>query len=87
MRLVVGDGYHVHRLIYNMREGGGVQLAIEFSEEEKRQRQAGVASWRMRLAWFDRDLDTEPARIRGFHEVRIRRVEPIGLACLWPDMG
>ena len=32
-------------------------------------------------------LDTEPARIRGFYEVRARRVEPIGLACLWPDRG
>ena len=68
-------------------EGGGVQLAIEFSEEERRQRQADVASWRTRLAWFDRDLDTEPARIRGFYEVRARRVEPIGLVYLWPDTG
>ena len=68
-------------------EGGGVQLAIEFSEEEKRQRQADVASWRTRLAWFDRDLETEPARIRGFYEVRARRVEPIGLVYLWPDTG
>ena len=68
-------------------EGGGVQLAIEFSEEEKRQRQADVASWRTRLAWFDRDLETEPARIRGFYEVRARRVEPIGLIYLWPDTG
>ena len=68
-------------------EGGGVQLAIEFSEEEKRQRQADIASWRTRLAWFDRDLETEPARIRGFYEVRARRVEPIGLVYLWPDTG
>ena len=68
-------------------EDGGVQLAIEFSEEERRQRQADVASWRTRLAWFDRDLDTEPARIRGFYEVRAKRVEPIGLVYLWPDTG
>ena len=68
-------------------EGGGVQLAIEFSEEEKRQRQADVASWRTRLAQFDRDLDTEPARIREFYEVRAERVEPIGLVYLWPDTG
>ena len=68
-------------------EDGGVQLAIEFSEEERRQRQADVASWRARLAWFDRDLDTEPARIRGFYEVRAKRVEPIGLVYLWPDTG
>ena len=68
-------------------EDGGVQLAIEFSEEERRQRQADVASWRARLAQFDRDLDTEPARIRGFYEVRAKRVEPIGLVYLWPDTG
>ena len=68
-------------------EGGGIQLVIEFSEEERRQRQADVASWRTRLAQFDRDLETEPDRIRAFYEVRARRVEPIGLVYLWPDTG
>ena len=68
-------------------EGGGIQLVIEFSEEEKRQRQADVASWRTRLAQFDRDLQTEPDRIREFCEVRAKRVEPIGLVYLRPDTG
>ena len=66
-------------------EGGGIQLVIEFSEEEKRQRQADVASWRTRLAQFGRDLETEPARIREFYTVRAKRVEPLGLVYLWPD--
>ena len=69
------------------QEGGGIQLVIEFSEEEKRQRQADVASWRTRLAQFDRDLETEPARIREFYTVRAKRVEPLGLVYLWPDTG
>ena len=69
------------------QEGGGIQLVIEFSEEEKRQRQADVASWRTRLAQFDRDLETEPDRIREFYEMRAKRVEPIGLVYLWPDTG
>ena len=68
-------------------EGGGIQLTIEFSEEERRQRQADVASWRTRLAQFDRDLETEPDRIREFYEVRAKRMEPIGLVYLWPDTG
>ena len=68
-------------------EGGGIQLIIEFSEEEKRQRQSDIASWRTRLAQFDRDLETEPDRIRAFYEVRAKRVEPIGLVYLWPDTG
>ena len=69
------------------QETGGVQLAFEFSESEKRQREADIASWRTRLAQFDHDLETEPARIREFYEVRASRVEPIGLVYLWPDTG
>ena len=69
------------------QEAGGVQLALEFSEDERRQRQADITSWRTRLAQFDRDLETEPARIREFYEVRASRVEPIGLVYLWPDTG
>ena len=63
------------------------RIKMEFTEEEKRQRQADVASWRTRLAQFDRDLETEPARIREFYTVRATRVEPLGLVYLWPDTG
>ena len=68
-------------------EGAEVQLSLEFNDEEKRQRQADVAAWRRRLSQFDRDLETEPSRIRHFYEVRARRVEPVGLVYLWPDTG
>ena len=64
-----------------------VQLTLEFSDEEKRQRQADVAAWRRRLSQFDRDLESEPSRIREFYEVRAQRVEPVGLVYLWPDTG
>ena len=69
------------------QEAGGTQLVLEFSEDERRQRQADIASWRTRLTQFDRDLETEPPRIREFYEVRASRVEPIGLVYLWPDTG
>ena len=68
-------------------EGAEVQLSLEFNDEEKRQRQADVAAWRRRMSQFDRDLETEPSRIRHFYEVRARRVEPVGLVYLWPDTG
>ena len=64
-----------------------VQLTLEFSDDEKRQRQADVAAWRRRLTQFDRDVETEPSRIREFYEVRARRIEPVGLVYLWPDTG
>ena len=61
------------------------QLTLNFSEEEKRQLEADARAWRMRLEQFDRDLATEPDRIREFYEVRARRVEPVGLVYLWPE--
>jgi superfamily II DNA or RNA helicase len=61
------------------------QLTLDFDEDEKRQLEADLRSWRGRLAQFDRDLETEPGRVREFYEVRARRVEPVGLVYLWPE--
>jgi hypothetical protein len=63
----------------------GRQLTLGFDEEEKRQLEADVRSWRGRLAQFDRDLVEEPDRIRAFYEVKARRIEPVGLIYLWPE--
>ena len=61
------------------------QLTLDFGEEEKRQLESDMRSWRVRLEQFDRDLEREPQRIRDFYEVKARRVEPIGLVYLWPE--
>jgi len=62
-----------------------LQMTIDFGEEEKRQLESDMRSWRSRLEQFERDLETEPARIRDFYEVRARRIEPVGLVYLWPE--
>jgi hypothetical protein len=64
------------------RESAQLQM---WPEEERRQRESDMRAWASRLTTFDRDLETEPGRIRDFYEVRARRVEPIGLVYLWPD--
>ncbi len=64
---------------------GGAQLTLGFDEEEKRELEANMRAWRLRLEQFERDLEVEPDRIREFYEVRARRVEPIGLVYLWPE--
>ena len=61
------------------------QLTLGFDEDEKRQLEADVRSWRSRLAQFDRDLEREPDRIREFYEVKASRIEPVGLVYLWPE--
>jgi superfamily II DNA or RNA helicase len=61
------------------------QLTLEFAEDERRQLESDVRSWRTRLEQFDRDIEREPQRIRAFYEVRAQRVEPVGLVYLWPE--
>lgn len=61
------------------------QLTLDFNDEEKRQLESEVRSWRTRLEQFDRDLETEPPRLREFYSVRATRVEPVGLVYLWPE--
>jgi superfamily II DNA or RNA helicase len=66
-------------------EGEFEQLTLDFGEEEKRQLESDMRSWRTRLEQFDRDLEREPQRIREFYEVRAQRIEPVGLVYLWPE--
>ncbi|MEX1263841.1 MAG: DISARM system SNF2-like helicase DrmD [Actinomycetota bacterium] len=66
-------------------ERDGLQLTLDFDDEEKRQLEADVRSWRLRLEQFDRDLASEPERLRDFYEVKAQRVEPVGLVYLWPE--
>lgn len=61
------------------------QLALGFVEEERRQLEADMRAWRIRLEQFDRDLAVEPGRIVDFYAVRARRIEPVGLVYLWPE--
>jgi superfamily II DNA or RNA helicase len=66
-------------------EGEFEQLTLDFREEEKRQLESNMRSWRTRLQQFDRDLELEPRRIRQFYDVRAKRIEPVGLVYLWPE--
>jgi hypothetical protein len=61
------------------------QLTLGFDDDEKRQLESDMRSWRIRLEQFNHDLEREPQRIREFYEVRARRVEPVGLIYLWPE--
>jgi len=56
-----------------------------FSDEEKRQLEADVKSWRSRLEQFDTEVNSGPEQIRAFYEVQAQRVEPVGLVYLWPE--
>jgi SNF2 family DNA or RNA helicase len=63
------------------------QLTLDFNDEEQRQLQANKRHWEKRLHAIDRELATEPERIRALYEVKAERIEPVGLIYLWPVTG
>ena len=52
--------------------------------DAQRQFEAEKRYWEKRLGLIDQELVTEPQRIRDVYEVKISRVEPLGLVYLWP---
>lgn len=63
------------------------QLQLAFADDEKRQLAADRRHQERRLADLEKELTTEPDRIRRSFEVRATRLEPVGLAYLWPVSG
>lgn len=53
-----------------------------FKEDEWRQRRADRRAWEARLAAIDRELASEPARVRAFYDVAAHRLEPMGVIYL-----
>jgi superfamily II DNA or RNA helicase len=62
-------------------------LSFFEKEDELRQLEANKRYWTKRLAMIDRELETEPERIAALYQVQATRIEPVGLAYLWPVTG
>ena len=63
-----------------------VQLQFDFADEV-RQLEANRRHWEKRLQEIATEIDEEPERIRRTYDVTAERLEPIGLAYLWPVTG
>ena len=59
----------------------------DFNADEMRQLESNKRHWEKRLAAIDRELKTEPERIKAVYEVKAQRIEPVGLIYLWPVTG
>lgn len=56
-------------------------------EEEAKQLEANRRHWERRLVSLEAELRSEPERIRHTYDVTTERVEPLGVAYLWPVTG
>jgi hypothetical protein len=66
------------------------QQAFEFKDfdgDEQRQLRDNAKFWRGRLDAIPHEIAIEPERIRKGYAVRARRIEPVGIAYLWPVTG
>ena len=64
-----------------------MKLPLPLPVEEQRQYDANRRYWDRWLANVEGDLEREPAKIRDFYEVGSSRIEPVGIAYLWPVTG
>ncbi len=62
------------------------QLSLHFDQEERRQLEANQRHWAQRLQAIDRELDSEPERIRQLYQIRAQRIEPVGLVVSPPAL-
>lgn len=60
------------------------QLLIKFSEIEDRQHKSESKYMEKRLQEIEKDLQTEPQRVRDYYKVSKYHLQPVGLAYLWP---
>lgn len=63
------------------------QLNLGFTPEEKRQVESDRRHLSSRLNRLAEDLRNEPARVEENYAVKAWRLEPVGLAYLWPETG
>lgn len=59
----------------------------DFNDIEKRQLESNRRYWQRWLANVEGDLLREPDRVRNFYNIASVRIEPVGLAYLWPVTG
>ena len=63
------------------------QMTFDFYDAERRQREADRRAWTRRLSAIESELESEPRRIGEGYRVRAERVDPVGIAYLWPRSG
>jgi hypothetical protein len=70
--------------------GKPLQLTLDLDltpKEEIRQAESNRRYWERWLDNVDRELREEPARIAEFYTPTSHRIEPVGIAYLWPVTG
>ncbi len=73
-------------LKYEPEDTKPIQLSLfkDFNNDEKRQLEADIRHWRIRVAELEKEIISEPERIEKAYQVKADRIEPVGLVYLYP---
>jgi len=63
------------------------QPEFKFSDIEERQHKSESRYMEKRLREIEKDLQTEPQRVRDYYKVSKYHLQPVGLAYLWPKQN
>jgi hypothetical protein len=77
-------------LKYKQTEADQMYLPLNGDSDDataRRQRAADRRHWEEWLANVAGDLTREPQRIADFYQTKSSRLEPVGIAYLWPVTG
>jgi superfamily II DNA or RNA helicase len=78
------------RIEQELKKLADPQLSLEFKdfpEPDRRQLDDNVKYWNARLDSIGEEVIQEPVRIRQSYSVLAHRIEPVGIAYLWPVSG
>ncbi|MDR1011563.1 MAG: DISARM system SNF2-like helicase DrmD [Opitutaceae bacterium] len=78
------------RVLREYQKAGSEAGQIFFAginDDERKQLAADRRHWKRWLETVDEDIAREPRRIAEFYQIKTHRIEPIGLAYLWPVTG
>lgn len=84
--LLAGQRARIARELY-AAEREATQFALGFLADERRERDRDRRHWGEKLAALERQVETEPERVRAGYRVNAHRLEPVGLVYLWPATG
>jgi superfamily II DNA or RNA helicase len=78
---------HISKTVTNHTQLEMPLFAMGDDENEVRQYEANKRYWDKRLTVLEKELNSEPERIREIYQVKAKRIEPVGLVFLWPVTG
>jgi superfamily II DNA or RNA helicase len=75
------------RILDELGRSVDIQLKLFETDDEKRQLESNRRYWQRWIDNVEGDLQREPARIIDFYKTSSYRIEPVGIAYLFPSQG